>query len=631
MKAVFKTNIIMFLMTLPICLNAQIISDKSFSTFYPRTEMSREKRIFETGNNILPITQKQKISGLSISGNITFTGEKGFVRIILIDDYENEYLLLETNIIFENKTSILFEEFCEETALLNNIQPKQITIESTDAQVTINGIQYAASNEYQTSKSKQVRTEQLDVKLQHINTVLAQKEITWGAGKTSLSEMSYMEKKSLFGGKLPNLAGFDYYVSGIYVMQGYNSNNISPQNTTRTQFVSEFDWRNRHGRNWMTPAKNQSSPSSCSSCWVFAPVGATEAYTRLYYNQLLNLDLSEQDVLSCTPIRYNSNNCSGGYIDDALYYLKNTGVVNETCFTYSASDLPCENKCSNPNEEIRIGNYTSFSPNPKTPDDLKKLVIKAPTTFGISSWWHFLGLVGFKTIQSGDRIYVRTPTEVRWVNIFLGNPLIGSDAWILKNSHGTTWGDSGFGYVVADWSDVYGVNIISGNITSQNYTNADIICEDRDNDGYYFWGIGPKPATCPSCAPNEPDGDDSNPNLGPMDEYGNCDVITPLVDNITTTQTWSTNRTLCKNVTISSGVTLTITATVFSSNYTITIKNGGKLILSGGTIDDGYVIAQSGSELTVSNNGKILLGNYDNLDIQLGAEFNLEYGEVTPK
>ena len=221
MKAVFKTNIIMFLMTLPICLNAQIVADKSFSTFHPRTEMSREKSVFEAGNNVLPITQKQKISGLSISGSITFIGNKGFVRIILTDDYENEYLVLETNTIFENKTSISFEEFCEETALLNNVQPKQITIESTDAQVTINGIQYAASNEYQISRSKQVRTEQLDVKLQHINTVLAQKEITWGAGKTSLSEMSYMEKKSLFGGKLPNLAGFDYYVSGIYVMQDY--------------------------------------------------------------------------------------------------------------------------------------------------------------------------------------------------------------------------------------------------------------------------------------------------------------------------------------------------------------------------------------------------------------------------
>ena len=469
----------------------------------------------------------------------------------------------------------------------------------------------------------------MDVKLQHINAVLAQKEITWGAGKTSLSEMSYMEKKSLFGGKLPNLAGFDYYISGIYVMQGYSSKNvsknISPQSTPQTQFVSEFDWRNRHGRNWMTPVKEQ---ESCGSCWAFSTVGATEAYVNLYYNRLLNLDLSEQDVLSCSG----GGNCpNGGYINTSFNYLKNTGVVNEACFIYNASDLLCINKCPSPNERIKIGDYASFSPSSKTPDDLKKMIIKTPMTFGISSWWHFLGLVGYKTIQLGDRIYIRTPTDIRWATISSGNPLIGSDAWILKNSHGTSWGDDGFGYVVANWSDVYGVYSISGNITSLNYSDSDIVCEDRDGDGYYYWGIGAKPATCPSCAPNEPDGDDSNPNLGPMDEYGNCAAITPLVENITTSQTWSTNKTLCKNIAIQTGVTLTITATAFSSSHTITIKNGGKLILSGGVIDDGYVIAQSGSELTISNNGKLLLGNYEALDIQLGAIFNLGYGEVLLK
>ena len=625
MKAIFKTNIVIFLIALPIFLNAQIVTDTSFKTLHPRTEISRGSS-FVTTDSILPITLKQKISGLSVSGSITFTGEKGFVRIVLTDDYENNYLVLETNTIFENNTSVSFEEFCEETALLNNVLPKQIIIECTDAQVTINGIQYAANTEYQTSRIKQIIEEQLDVKIQHINSVLAQKEITWGAGKTSLSEMSYMEKKSLFGGKVPNFAGFEYYVSGIYVMQGYySSNDISPQNNTRAQFVSEFDWRNRHGRNWMTPAKNQ---DGCGSCWAFAPVGTTEAYTNLYYNRLLNLDLSEQDVLSCSG----GGNCDdGGFIGTALNYLKNTGVVNETCFLYSASDLSCSNKCLIPNEKIKIGNYTSFNPSVKTPEDLKKLIIQAPTTFGISSWWHFLGLVGYKTIQLGDRIYIRTPTDIRWVTISSGDSLIGSDAWILKNSHDIGWGDNGFGYVVVNWDDVYGVNIISGNITSLNYTNANIVCEDRDGDGYYFWGIGQKPSSCPSCAPNEPDGDDSNPNLGPMDAYGNCAVITPLVDNITTTQTWSTNRTVCRNITIQSGVTLTVTATAFLSNHTITIKNGGKLILSGGIIDDGYIVAQSGSELTISNNGKVLLGKYNDLDVQLGADFNLYYGEVSLK
>jgi hypothetical protein len=117
-----------------------------------------------------------------------------------------------------------------------------------------------------------------------------------------------------------------------------------------------------------------------------------------------------------------------------------------------------------------------------------------------------------------------------------------------------------------------------------------------------------------------------------LDEYGNCAAIIPLTDNITTSQTWDTNRTLCKNTVIHSGVTLTITtATVFSANHMITIESGGRLTMLGGIIDDGHIVAQNGSELTIRNNGKVLLGNYDNFDIQLGAALNLEHGEISLK
>ncbi|MCK9311972.1 MAG: hypothetical protein M0P26_06815 [Bacteroidales bacterium] len=77
-------------------------------------------------------------------------------------------------------------------------------------------------------------------------------------------------------------------------------------------------------------------------------------------------------------------------------------------------------------------------------------------------------------------------------------------------------------------------------------------------------------------------------------------------------------------------MTITATATVLP-NYTITIQNGGKLILDGGIIDDGNIVVQNGSEIVITNNGKILLGSYDNLDIQLGAIMNNTYGEISIK
>jgi len=578
MRKIFITNILVFILAMPTFLNAQIVTDKSFKTYYPKTGIIYDKLFFEAGVHILPIILNQKISGLSVSGNVIFTGEMGFVRIVLTDDKDYDYLVLETNTIFENEINILFDEFCEETALLNNILPKQITIEYTDAEIMIYEIQYTTNGEYKTSIDKQIKGKQLDAKLQHINTVLAKKETTWGAGKTSLSEITYMEKKDRFGGKVPNLAGFDHYISGIYVMQGYKPNNdtLFLRSNTISPFVSEFDWRNRHGRNWITSVKDQ---GNCGSCWIFSAVGTVEAYVNLYYNQLLNLDLSEQEILSCNGL----TNCSHGLTaGSALAYMEYWGVVDETCFGYAASDLPCNDKCMFPDEKINISSYSTIGYNP-TSNDLKKNIIKTPLTFAIHNDYvqHLMGLVGFKTIQLGDSICIITNSGQSWVKITSGNPLIGSNAWIIKNSYGPSWGENGFCYMVVNWSDVKQLYSISGDITSLNYTNNDIVCEDRDGDGYYYWGIGPKPATCPCWVPDEPDGDDSDPNLGPIDEFGNCRPLT----SITTSQTWSTNEIIYNNIIIHSGTTLTITGDIsFSENASILVHPGGKLIIDGGML-----------------------------------------------
>lgn len=58
-------------------------------------------------------------------------------------------------------------------------------------------------------------------------------------------------------------------------------------------FIDSFDWRNRHGINWDTSVKHQGSGGGCRA---FATVSETELYVNLYYNQKLDLDLSEQDV-----------------------------------------------------------------------------------------------------------------------------------------------------------------------------------------------------------------------------------------------------------------------------------------------------------------------------------------------
>jgi C1A family cysteine protease len=598
-----------------------------------------------TQDTLLTTIQRNSVSSKSViaSGQAVFSSKSGFVRILLSDDYGYDLLVYESSpLVAVNGIDNFSSEAIETVEIPSRLALTKIRVEIKNAQLRNLSVDVSAISPSRTQQ--QIRTDRIAL----INSNLRSQNALWVAGETSISQMSYQEKKEQLGEKLLDLTGFEYYAGGIYEI--YSDSLTASQNTqtpTRSNFVSKFDWRNRHGRNWHTSVKNQFLPTYCNSCWAFAAVGAVEAYTRLYYNQLLDIDLSEQDVVSCTD-KYSCikngaivlcNTCAnGGQTSAALNYIKNTGVVNETCYPNTGSDSPCSNKCPNPSERIKIGGTLGFSTYPQTEESLKKMIIKyGPMTAAIPG--HAMTLSGFGTINAGDSVQLATDSWAPTIIIQANDPRIGQTYWIFKNSCGTGWGNSGWAYIITNnfSTDIAGAYVnhilaILPPITSINYSNANIVCEDRDGDGYYFWGIGPKPATCPSCAPDEPDGDDSNPNLGPMDEYGNCAAITPLVDIVTTTQTWNTNRTICRNVTIPSGVTLTITATVFMQPvHKITIQNGGKLILSGGTIDNASVVALSGSKLTILNNGKILLGSYDNLDIQLGAEFDMDYGEVSLK
>jgi hypothetical protein len=576
---------------------------------------------------------------VNASGQAEFFSNSGYVRILLSDDYDYDLLVYESSpLVATNGRDNFSNVSMEAIDIPANLALTKIRVEIKNAELKNLLVSVSATNLSRIQK-EQARIDRITL----MNSNLRAQNALWVAGETSVSEMSYQEKKGLFDGRVPDLQGFEYYIGGIFEL---NSDSViatrNIQNITRTSFVSSFDWRNRHGANnpsspyynsggngWMTSVKNQ---GSCGSCSAFSALGVVEAMTNLYFNRFINPDLSEQELVSCSM-----GNCTGGWPYNLHTYIQYNGVVDEITFPYQATYVNCSNKGLNPNEIIKIHSHIGLgvSGYPNSIDELKRQIIKSPISMGFTLWTtsgHALTAVGYKVLQAGDTIFQKTLGGNSQATVIInGDPRIGETAWILKNSYGISWGDSGYCHVICPLSSIYACSYVQPPIYSKNYTNANIICEDRDSDGYYYWGIGPKPATCPSCAPNEPDGDDSDPNLGPMDEYGNCAIITPLVENITFSQTWSTNRTLCKNIAIQSGATLTITATVSSLNYTVTIKNGGKLILSGGIINGGNVVAQNGSELTISNNGKILLENYDNFDLQLGAVFNLEYGEVSLK
>lgn len=598
-------------------------------------------------DTIIAYIEKNELTAktVTVSGTAKFPTKTGYIRILLSNDHNFDVLVYETFPLLATDGLDNFKDAAIESVAISSILSlSKLRIEIKDAE--LNDLIVTFSDKK--ISDAELKKANID-KIALINDNLRKQNALWVAGETSVSRMSYEEKKGLFSGKVPDLQGFDLYLGGIFELQdnneigeeAYRSQKIF-QSASSNNFVSSFDWRNRHGASnpnspyynngghgWVTSVKNQ---SPCGSCGVFAVIGTIESLVNLYYNQFLNKDLSEQDIVSCFP--YGScANYYGWMPANTIDHIITNGVCEESCFPYMGTDLPCSDKCSFPTENIKVSGRidcgsTAF---PRTEDAIKRNIIQyGPISGGIYNFSHAMPMIGYKEIKEGDTIYT---SMVSYIIIPADDSRIGQTSWLFKNSWGTSWGNRGFGYILPqNISQIGWTHSLLYPVTSLNYTDADIVCEDRDGDGYFFWGIGNKPSTSPACVPDEPDGDDSNPNLGPMDEYGNCEVITPMVETITTSQTWNTNKTICRNLIIPSGVSLTITATAtVLPHHIITIQNGGKLILSGGTIDDGYVIAQTGSELTISNNGKIVLGNYDNLDVQLGAVFNLNYGEVSLK
>jgi len=200
-----------------------------------------------------------------------------------------------------------------------------------------------------------------------------------------------------------------------------------------------FDWRQYNG---VTPIRNQ---GPCGSCWAFGAIGSIESAILIYGGK--SEDLSEQWLVSCTA----AGDCGGGWHTTAYEYLKcggrpdpcgGTGAVLENDFPYKAYNAPCG--CP--------------YPHPYCITDWKALpgVGGMPTATAIKQAIYSYGPVSTTVyVNSAFQAYrngVFNACENQQVNHAV--VLVGWDdtkgksgAWILRNSWGPGWGDSGYMWI----------------------------------------------------------------------------------------------------------------------------------------------------------------------------------------
>ena len=187
----------------------------------------------------------------------------------------------------------------------------------------------------------------------------------------------------------------------------------------------EVDWRDRGGRNWVTPIKDQ---SRCGSCVAFATVATLES--RLLIAEDDNsedLDLSEAHLFFCGAGRA----CGRGWnFEPAMIQCRDVGVGIEAAFPYQPVDQACK--------QIQPFAFVDKWSTPTAGRDRRWAIAdNGPVIAGLRVFEDFTYYRGgvYRHV-SGDFLGLHAVCVVGYST--------RDRCWIVKNSWGTGWGENGY-------------------------------------------------------------------------------------------------------------------------------------------------------------------------------------------
>ena len=199
---------------------------------------------------------------------------------------------------------------------------------------------------------------------------------------------------------------------------------------------SSFDWRTSKG---LPPIRNQ---GACGACWAFATVGALECAIKIKDN--VTTDLSEQWLVSGNAEGWG---CDGGFFAND-YHLRGSskhdaygdnGAVTEAAFPYVAADAPFRGPYPH-SYWLDSWAYIGTGSTLPTVDQIKSAIVNyGPVAAGIYVNSAFQAYGGGVFNNNDDKTINHAVLLVGW-----DDSLGTSGAWILRNSWGTGWGESGY-------------------------------------------------------------------------------------------------------------------------------------------------------------------------------------------
>lgn len=201
-----------------------------------------------------------------------------------------------------------------------------------------------------------------------------------------------------------------------------------------TDLPNNFTWRDK---GVVGPVRDQ---VACGSCWAFGTAQALEGQLAIKTKKFRELSVNQ--IMDCTW-DYENNGCQGGEAGPAFRSLvdQKAKLALESEYPYIGVSGYCDRNIEHPVLEVE----DCYKIEPKT-KAVKEAVMKfGPASIGISVPDSMITYT--KGLYNDTECYPTASEMVHEVLLTGWKVIDGEEAWEVKNSWSTHWGDNGYIYI----------------------------------------------------------------------------------------------------------------------------------------------------------------------------------------